>query len=91
MSKEISEALAKLVTKPDDHIWRALKQARGRAAWTARNAKARIDSLSNEIQRHSRDLLNAEAAERAITSHAESMGWTLDDPPVTVTTIDMNQ
>lgn len=67
-----------LTTARDNHVWQTLHQAKGRADYRIANAKKRIDALGNEIQRHTRDILDAEATERAITAHAESMGWTLE-------------
>lgn len=69
---------SQLTTAQDNHVWWALRQAKNRADYRIANAKKRIDALGNEIQRHTRDILDAEATERAITAHAESMGWTLE-------------
>jgi hypothetical protein len=68
-----------LTRAKDNHVWRTLQRAKLSADYQIANAKSKIDALGNEIQRNTRLLLDAEATERAITAHAETMGWTLDD------------
>jgi chromosome segregation ATPase len=90
-----------LTPAPDNHVWQALRSAKRDAEYRAANHKQRLDTLANEIQRHSAGLEQANAAVRAVESHAESMGWTLElesDKPTlshisgpNIGNVDMNQ
>jgi hypothetical protein len=83
--------MSELKAEPGNHVWRALRQAKRDAEYNATNHKRRIDSLASEIQRNSAGLDRSLAIVRAVESHAENQGWTLelesDKPP----NVDLNQ